>query len=558
MRPMDDAMHPLYALRKRFVQLRDGEAGMALPVALFSMIAAMALVAVAVLSSVNVQEGSHRDSSSKSAIAAADAGANVAIQRQNQYAALLSEEKPCLNQGVAGLEPGPEVASEPGWCAPIEGEVGGVPYTYRVSTVDGVCDGHEACIVSTATASGVSRRVELSLEQIGLENHREQERIEQEILQETEGKELSTQEMKVLEENLKKKIAEEEHGGSVAGLIGKNEITVSGNGNIRVGVGTNGNLTTTGNASICGDIRVGIGKKWSKSGNASQCSGYTLTEGTTTLPEVSSFIPPNIATNNSDGRITMCSKGLPAECQKDTYTGGSWSSTSPYKPSSSKSTTAGTISLSGNSTLTVGGGDYWLCSLSFSGNSKLIMAAGAHVRFFFDTPEHCGTSTQISMSGNNEISATGYKPTSAQFDMPGFYLLGSTTTASQVALSGNNSTTDEFVIYGPNSSVSISGNATFKGIVAGKTIAMSGNGKIEQDTGFTPPTEIRPAGDGSGAKAIEELLKQKKLDSETREILLERLQEELENGASGSSFHAAGYVECTGIPAAGMAPNSGC
>jgi len=554
MQPMDDAMRTLYALRNHLRELRHSERGMALPFALFAMIAAMALVGVAVLASVNVQQGSHRDSGSKSSIAAADAGANVALQRQNQYANQLSDEDPCLveGKGAEGLEPGPEVSSEPGWCAPIEDEVGGVPFTYRVSTVGGICGGHEVCIVSTATANGVSRRIELSLDQAGITTIVDKQKLEEEILKETEGKDLSSQELKILEEELQEKLFEEEHGGSVAGLVGKDEIFVNGNGNVRVGVGTNGNLTTSGNASICGDIRVGVGKKWSKSGNASQCSGYSVTEGATTLPEVSSFIPSDIATNNSNGRITTCSNGLPVDCQQDTYAGGKWNSTSPFNPKTRA------IDLSGNTTLTVGGGDYWVCSLSFSGNSKLIMAAGAHVRFFFDTPEHCGTTTQISMSGNNEISATGYKPALGQFDMPGFYLLGSPTTPSQVNLSGNNSTTDEFVIYGPNTTVSISGNATFKGIVAGKTISISGNGNIEQDAGFTPPSEIRPAGDGSGAKPLEELLTQRELDLETRELLLERLHEELENGTSGSVFHTASFVECTGIPATGQAPNAGC
>lgn len=552
MRPIDDPMHLLDSLGKRLRQSLRDERGMALPFALFAMIAAMALVGVAVLASVDVQQGSHRDSGSKSAIAAADAGANVALQRQNQYASQLSEEEPCLNESAEGLEPGPEVSSEPGWCEPIVGEVGGVPFTYRVSTVGGVCGGHEACIVSTATANGVSRRVQLGLDQVGITSFLDKERLEEELLKETEGRELTAQELKELEEELQAKLEEEEHSGSVPGLVGKDEITVSGNGNIRVGVGTNGDLVTSGNASICGDIRVGVGKKWSKSGNASQCSGYDFTQGDTSLPEVSSFIPSDIATNNSNSRITTCSKGLPAGCQQDTLSGGSWGKNTPFNP------TTRAISLSGNTTLTVGGGDYWICSLSFSGNSKLIMAAGAHVRFFFDTPENCGTTTQISMTGNNEISATGYKPALGQFDMPGFYLLGSPTMTSQVNLSGNNSTTDEFVIYGPNTNVNISGNATFKGIVAGKHIAISGNGNIEQDSGFTPPPEIRPAGDGSAAKTIENLLNEAKLDLESRELLLKRLQEEIENGTSGTVFHAEGYVECTGVPATGQAPNAGC
>jgi hypothetical protein len=540
-------------LRRRLRYLARSERGIALPVALFATVAAMGLGSVAVLSSIDVQQGSQRDNSSKSAIAAADAGANVALQRQNRYATSLDAEHPCLNVGSGGkLEPGAQAATEPGWCAPISGEVGGSTYSYRVSTVGGVCGGHEVCVVSTGTAATVSRRIELSLDQAGIGTPASSTQLEEELGKATEGKELTAKELKELEERLKAEILANEHGGSVAGLVGKDEITVSGNGDIRVGVGTNGNLVTSGNASICGSIQVGIGKKWTKSGNAKQCSGYTFTEGTQTPPEVSSFIPADIATHNSNGRITMCSKGLPAECQKDTYTGDSWSSTSPFKPSNRS------ISLSGNTTLTVGGGDYWLCSLTMSGNSKLIMASGSHVRFFFDTPEHCGTSSQISMSGNNEITATGYKPGVGQFDMPGFYLLGSTSWVSQVDLSGNNSTTDEFVIYGPNSYVNISGNATFKGIVAGKRIAMSGNGKIEQDAGFSAPAEIRPAGDGSAVKKLEELFSQKKLDLESKELILQQIQKLLEGGTGSQAFHAGGYVECTGLPTAGQAPNSDC
>ncbi len=270
-------------------------------------------------------------------------------------------------------------------------------------------------------------------------------------------------------------------------------------------------------------------------------------------------MPSNIATVNSDGRITACSKGLPAECQKDTYN-GTWSSTAPYKPSSRSATTAGTISLAGNTILTLGGGDYWVCSIQLSGNSKLIMAKGAHVRFFFDTPEHCGTSDQISMSGNNEITATGYLGTPGHFDMPGFYLLGSTAYTSQVSLSGNSSTTDEFVVYGPDSYISVSGNATFKGIVAGKQIAWSGNGKIEQENGFEIPPELTSkagieakikALTGSKTTKVEEV---KQLEKEITEI-----KNQLNGVEQGRTFNASAYVECTGgSVAAGQLANAGC
>ncbi len=532
--------------------VRD-ERGIALPTALFATIASMSLAGAAVISTVDVQQGAKRDNGSKSAIAAADAGANVAMMRLNRHAGQLSDAKPCLNANAKGeLEAGAAPVSEPGWCTPVAGEVGGATYSYRVSAFSS--GGNAIHIVSTGEASEVSRRIQLSLSESSLwtGGATKTQLIEEEIkLKELVGG--SETELEALQEELEQAQQEASKSGGIAGLVGRESITASGNADIHVGVATNGNLTTSGNTSICGSIQVGIGKKWTHSGNASQCSGYSVTEGNMELPSVSSFMPSNIATHNSNGRITACSKGLPAECQLDTYN-GTWNSTSPFNP------TNRSISLSGNTILTLGGTDYWICSLTLSGNSKLIMAKGAHVRFFFDTPENCGTSNQISMSGNNEITATGYQPSLGQFDVPGFYLLGSKTHTSQVSLSGNSSTTDEFVIYGPDSYINVSGNATFKGIVAGKQIAWSGNGKLEQDKGFTVPPEISSSG---GNEAVVEALEGEALSVQEQIEQLEKnitaIQEQLEGKVSGRTYNASAYVECNGVAVApGQQPDIGC
>ncbi len=540
-------------ISSRLRLLARGEQGIALPVALFATIASLGLAGAAVMSSVDVQRGTKRDNGSKSAIGAADAGANVAMQRLNRYGDSLSEDKPCLVLNGGELEAGDASSADAGWCDPIEGEVGGAGYSYEVSAYGGTCGGRDICIVSTGTDTEVDRRVELSLDEsslyIGLT---EQERIEKQ-LEIAEQKEHNQTEIEELQQELEDAENSESTGGGIAGLIGREGITASGNSDIKVGVGTNGNLVTSGNTTICGDIQVGVGKSWTHSGNAKQCSGYSVNEGNLNLPSVASFMPADIATHNSNGRITECSNGLPAECEKDTYN-GKWCSSKPFNPSNRS------ISLSGNTILTLGGGDYWICSLSLSGNSKFVMAKGAKVRFFFDTPEHCGTSNQISMSGNNEITATGYEPAAGQFDVPGFYLLGSTSWVSQVSLSGNSSTTDEFVIYGPDTYINVSGNATFKGIVAGRQIAWSGNGKIENDQGFVVPPEIdSPSGDGSGAEAIAET----KTEKEEEQKKLEEEEEILNQGGAGESggrsFFAQSYVECSGGAAApGADPNSGC
>jgi hypothetical protein len=542
------------SIRARLLLLTRSEHGMALPAALFATVSSLALAGAAVMSTVDVQQGSKRDNGSKSAIGAADAGANVAMMRLNRHAALLTSEEPCfkLNATTGELEAGPAPVGEPGWCAPIKGEVGGATYSYRTSAYGATLGAVH--VVSTGTANEVTRRIQLSLTESNLWKGvtkadligKELEKAEKTTNSKAELEQIKI-ELLAAEEELKK-------SGGIAGLVGRESITASGNSDIHVGVATNGTLTTSGNTSICGSIQVGIGKKWTHSGNASQCSGYSVTEGNLSIPAVSSFMPSDIATHNSNGRITACSKGLPAECQKDTYN-GTWSKTDPFNPSNRS------ISLSGNTILTLGGSDYWICSLQLSGNSKLIMAKGAHVRFFFDTPEHCGTSNQISMSGNNEITATGYQGTPGHFDMPGFYLLGSTTYTSQVSLSGNSSTTDEFVVYGPDSYINVSGNATFKGIIAGKQIAWSGNGKIEQEKGFEIPPELtsRAAIEArivtlAGSKATKDQ-EVKKLEEEIIEI-----KNQLNGVEEGRTFNASAYVECSSTPTATVAqqPSAGC
>jgi hypothetical protein len=543
------------AIRARLRLLARSESGIALPTALFATISSLSLAGAATIATVDVQHGTTRDNGSKSAIAAADAGANVALMRLNRHSGLLSSAKPCLNLNATSgdIEAGAASATESSWCPPVEGEVGGATYSYRISALGSTCGGQDACIVSTGTASEVSRRIELSLSESSLWVEVDKVKIAEKELELAEVIGASESELKKLEEAVGVAQKEEEHGGSIAGLVGKDELTLSGNASTGQGVGvaTDGNLATSGNASICGDIQVGLTKKWTHSGNASQCSGYKFTEGSLELPSVSSFIPSDISTHNSNGRITKCSGGLPAECQKDTYN-GSWSSTKPLNPSNRS------ISLSGNTTLTLGGGDYWICSLSLSGNSEIIMAQGAHVRIFFDTPEHCGTSQQISISGNNKITATGYQGTPGHFDMPGLYLLGSTSYKSEVSMSGNASSTNEFVLYGPNSTISISGNAA-KGLIVGKTVTLSGNAKIEQDKGFEVPSELKPHGDGTRTKTAE-VAKSKKEEEVNR---LKKELEELKAAASGESggrtFDASAYVECTsGSVTAGQQPNGGC
>jgi hypothetical protein len=420
--------------------LRRDESGMAVATALVSMTIAFSFAGAAVVYSVNTQHGTIRDRGSKQAIAAADAGANIALMRMNQFSKAVSTANPCI--GVSGSVLVVTKAEADGWCPTVSGTVGGATYSYRVGPTTTACSTATYCVVATGTSNGVSRRVDVTLGTSSV-------------------------------------------GGafSRAGVLGQEDITLENNTHIGVGVGTNGNVNLSNGSDICGDIRRGVGKKLTKENNSSQCSGYASYEGNEALPPVSSFIPTTIATSNSNYRLVKCVSGTsPTGCQSDSYT-KSWDTTTPWNA------TTRTIDPAQNSTLTLSGGDYFICRLNLGNNSHLITGATATVRIFFDTPENCGikaNESQIAVGNNADITSSGYQLNEGKFALPGLYVMGSTTIPTKIEF-GNNAGDSKFVLYAPNSNVYLENNATFKGAIAGKSVYLSNHAKVEQDEGFEPP-----------------------------------------------------------------------
>jgi hypothetical protein len=42
------------------------------------------------------------------------------------------------------------------------------------------------------------------------------------------------------------------------------------------------------------------------------------------------------------------------------------------------------------------------------------------------------------------------------------------------------------MIYGPESDITVEGNATYKGVIAGRTLKIAGDATFEQDSGYEP------------------------------------------------------------------------
>jgi hypothetical protein len=431
-------------IQARIAALGSDERGMAVPVVLTVMVIGLGFSAVAVTLSVSAQSGTNHDQDSKDALAIADAGAQRALLNKNKIEATL--DNPCVVKDSNGdyvTDPLPSPPSP--WCASVGGpsdpdaRVGDGYFTYRVMpcgygiTGSGCTQGPNKSrlmkVVSEGYQDGVTRRVSITASGIA---------------------------------------------GSVSSpypsaAIGKDGVTTNGSSEIDGDVATNGNVTINGSSQICGNIQVGSGKMV----NGQQCGGsYTVTQGNLTLPPIKidsvCAAPAQPWPGCDNGRL---SSGL------DPMTGNvSWDPA------------ARTLSMSGNSTVTLGGTDYSFCRLDAQGGSRLIMAAGAHVRIFFDSPESCGLSspaTQVDVTGS--FTSTTWNPAVGSYDLPIIYMLGSTSGSITTEARFWGSSDSQFQLYAPNTDVTMGGSADYWGTVAGKTLTTDGSGHLRSDPHVPPP-----------------------------------------------------------------------
>jgi hypothetical protein len=395
------------------------EDGMAVPTVMLLMVAAFALAMASVLGSMSTQRGSVRDQDSKTALAAADAGVNRALWRQNKM-------PPGDGFFCAGNE-----AQSGSWCPVKTGTVGDATWSYQVSVPD---TGGLIKIVSTGTRDGVNRKVSMLT---------------------------------------RKMLGTEVFGGER--VMARNDITMNSDAHINVPVGTNGSYHLDSNAEICNNLRYGVGEGIDFDSNSRQCPGYTQTSG---FREIPPLFKPGLATANDNWRFF----------------------THDIRSSSSDVTwnaTTRTLSLNSDGTLTLGGGNYFICRLVMDSNSRLYMASGAASRIYFDKPENCpslpndpenpSAKNQFWMSSNTEISSTGYDPAVGNFNLLGFYFFGSTSIPTTIRLNSNASVTNELVVYAPESDIEMDSNSTYIGAIAGKSLYMDSNATITSDSGMPPP-----------------------------------------------------------------------
>jgi hypothetical protein len=313
-------------LRRILRELWRAEGGLALPMALMVTVVGMGLAAVPIVASVNSQGGNQHNQGGNEALAAAEAGAEIALQTQGTLHIEKSADQLCVSE--------PEGTPKEGWCPQepvnladgqvVPGTVGLASYTYRVLPCYGAGAAYSGCatvaeaaeckgldpveVVSTgkATVAGrpVERRVSVSGCAVSFSlpaNYQSELEHREHVVETTEGElreleapgntlqEEITQASNTrteLEQLIEKEKAEGKKrfeskpksetktierevapnvfaGGQIFGIEGLN---MSNNAQVYSGgVGTNKALTMVGSANTCGTVR--FGKEYGKTVN---------------------------------------------------------------------------------------------------------------------------------------------------------------------------------------------------------------------------------------------------------------------------------------------------
>jgi hypothetical protein len=239
------------------------------------------------------------------------------------------------------------------------------------------------------------------------------------------------------------------------------------------GAGTNGAVTLTGNANVCGVVRYGTTKSETNGSNdqPSNCpGGKTYVKGTAAYPPV--ILPEKIETQNSNSRLGPTAPNDPVGSPSNRSGIVTWNSSKRE------------LTLNWNQLTLEGTEPYFLCRMVLGGGGDLRMGAGKKIRFFFDAPENCpglNGAPQLVISNGSDVGADA-------FGGPGFYFVGSDTlNASRIELGGG-ANVSQFVVYAPKSSIVGNNGVDMRGAIIGRTLLLSGNAEVNVGGPFTPPS----------------------------------------------------------------------
>jgi hypothetical protein len=533
-------------LRRSLQQLIRSERGIALPMALMVTVIAMGFAAVPIVATVNAQNGDSHSQGTNEALAAAEAGAELAVLRQSE--ALTNS---AANNIATCVSPSTLISTggiENGWCtkfpsATTREKLGNAEFAYQVRPCYTTTAGAGACadvptsepcrlsegkllvqVVSTGYAvvagNEITKRVEMAgcaertadprviaiqTEIVTLETRLIQEQnllVTTETLKTTQTTELEhlrteLSELKTLLEKAKTEPGnfeyEEIPGETYSETVKSPPPNVWGSGGV-VGIE---NLNINNNAQVYNG-GAGSNKAVSLSGSANVCGSVRYGTTFTTDNSTSKSSPANCAAGRTATKATATYPAitLPSDIA---------SNNSDYRLCSEAACHAGLDPVpssvwqrgnmsynSANKQLTVnyseltleGTAPYYLCQLILAGGSYLKAGAGKAIKIYFAPPSSCP-----GLNGAAQLQiANGTYVYADSAGGPLFLFVGNSSNPaeSRVELAGG-ARSEQFVIYGPYTKVVANNGIEMTGAIVGNTLELGGGASINKYGIFTPP-----------------------------------------------------------------------
>jgi hypothetical protein len=445
------------------------ERGIAVPVALIVLLITLTLGGAAVLASTQVNDLSNRDTGSKAALEAADAGIKTAIYRLNM---LGSQDAYCPTTPAVAwdatsrlcVRDGP-VQDDARWndAAPDDSAShlgNAATFSYWVSGPLRTGDSCAGDVVQNAQFP-VAQRCVTSIGTSGRVSSRAQARVAAYAAQPL-------------------------FGG--AGLIGVHSLSIAQNSVIKSTIGSLGAITLNNNVFVDGTTESNVAVELGPSATLTKSNGVVL-------------LPANQQTAGVDGaQLNIapvdpgCSSlGVGAAPAGDPCAGKGWNSDDrlagcPHAASATKdacdsgvsfNSSTRSLTLGNNSNVTLAGSTlpYNFCNLSAVNNANIYIAAGARVVIFIDSSDqdggnkngHCPAGSGNLTVKNNLITNNNDDPTSLQI-----YVYGTSPKGSNNVTWWNNGTAN-LTLYAPNSSVDFKNNGVFKGGLGAYDLILGNN-----------------------------------------------------------------------------------
>lgn len=416
-------------MRRLLTRFLRRQEGIAMPVVIGTLTITTGLAAGTFAVVVEGNHASVRDRDSKAALAAAEAGLQLAILRTTQL-------KPAATQCVTNALVVPGSASNDGSstaateCPRWKESIGnGATFTYVVATpTSGTCPtlpgftatpGKDRCITSIGEVNGVRRRIQLRFyfnpPFVPWGN---------------------------------------------AGLVGKDLVDLGNNAEIRSPVGTNGEVVAGNNTDIIGELLLPPGAHY----DFGQHSGST---GGVRTPRVDKWTFPEIdwATPRTENNNVSALTAIPGY-----------------------NSTTRILTLGQQQQVTLPGGTYHLCGVQATNGNWLNVTNGQVVRLYIDSPrgnpDYCPAvagAGRFTAKNSGMFNATDDK-NPAELEV---YVYGTTADADEPSGSAdvdiNNGVEFYGTIWAPNSTIDVKNNQGIAGGFTGGKVHMKNNGGFAWD-----------------------------------------------------------------------------